>query len=148
MPDARNFFSAAEKDDIKNAIIQAEQNSSGELRVHLENHCAAEVLDRAAFLFEELGMKKTAARNGVLFYLAVKDRKFAVIGDAGINAVVETHFWEEIRQTMTAFFQKGEFVNGLIAGIQTTGQKLKTYFPFQQDDKNELPNDISYGSAE
>ncbi len=145
MRSARHFFSRIEKDNIKNAIGRAEMNSSGEIRVHIENHCIGDVLDRAAYLFDQLEMKKTAMRNGVLFYLAVKDRKFSVIGDAGINAAVEEHFWEEIKESMTDFFKQGNFAEGLIAGIETTGKKLKAYFPYQDDDVNELPDDISYG---
>lgn len=146
MPNARQFFSAEEKQAIKDAIIAAEMDTSGEIRVHLEDHCRGEVLDRAAYLFEQLGMKKTVANNGILFYLAVKDRKFAVIGDAGINAVVEADFWDSIKEKMTGHFKKAEFTEGLVSGIEATGKKLKAHFPFKTDDRNELSDEISFNS--
>ncbi len=144
MSNAQHFFSKEEKEAIKAAIEQAEYNTSGEVRVHIENTCKGDVLDRAAFLFKTLGMHKTENRNGVLFFLAVKDKKFAVIGDAGINGVVEEHFWEEIKHTMAVNFKHGSFTKGLIAGIEITGKKLKKYFPYQKDDVNELSDEISF----
>jgi uncharacterized membrane protein len=144
MPNAQLFFSKEEKEAIKAAIEKAEFNTSGEVRVHIENTCKGDVLDRAAFLFDKLEMNKTEHRNGVLFFLAVKDKKFAVIGDAGINGVVEEHFWEEIKHAMTVNFKHGAFTKGLIAGIESTGKKLKKYFPHQKDDVNELSDEISF----
>jgi len=146
MPNAQLFFSKQEKEAIKAAILKAEFNTSGEIRVHIENTCKGDVLDRTAFLFSELGMIKTELRNGVLFYLAVKDRKFAVIGDMGINALVEENFWVEIKHTMATHFKQSSFADGLIAGIEMTGQKLKKHFPFQKDDLNELSDEISFSS--
>jgi uncharacterized membrane protein len=103
------------------------------------------VLDRAAYLFEKLKMHKTERRNGVLFYLAVADRKFAILGDAGINAVTPENFWDEIKNTMSALFSEGQFSEGLCKGIEMTGEALHKYFPYQTDDINELPDDISFG---
>lgn len=146
MPNARNFFSAEEKQAILEAILSAEKDTSGEIRVHIEDYCKGELLDRAALLFDQLGMKKTEQRNGVLFYLAVKDRKFAVIGDAGINALVEENFWDAIKQSMTVHFKQSAFTQGLISGIETAGQKLKAHFPYKNNDVNELSDEISFGS--
>ncbi|MFO7829685.1 MAG: TPM domain-containing protein, partial [Bacteroidales bacterium] len=84
---ASEFFSTEQKKQITDAIKEAELNTSGEIRVHIEMDCKEDVLDRAAFMFEKLAMHKTELRNGVLFYLSIKDRKFAILGDAGINAV-------------------------------------------------------------
>jgi uncharacterized membrane protein len=145
MPNAQNLFTNEEKDLIKKAIINAELDSSGEIRVHIENYCKEDVLDHAAYIFEKLGMAKTEQRNGILFYLAVKDHKFAVIGDVGINAVVEETFWEELRNLMATYFQRGEFSEGLAKGIAKTGQKLKKYFPYHRNDINELSDEISFG---
>lgn len=145
MPNAQSFFIQEDKDRIQSAVLKAELDSSGEIRVHLENHCKKEVLDRAAFLFNELKMNQTEQRNGVLFYLAVKDKKFAVIGDSGINVIVEDHFWEEVRQLMAEHFKTGDFVTGLEKGIELTGRKLKKHFPYHHDDINELSDEISYG---
>jgi uncharacterized membrane protein len=144
MPDAKNFFTTADKEHITEAIREAEKATSGEIRVHLENNCPEDVLDRAAYLFDQLRINQTELRNGVLFYLAVKDRKFAIIGDVGINALVEEHFWEDIKLLMGEHFKLGEFVTGLQKGIQKAGTKLKKHFPVNTDDVNELSDEISF----
>jgi uncharacterized membrane protein len=138
-------FKLAEKIKIVNAIKHAEKNTSGEVRVHIENHSKTDVLDRAADVFAMLKMHKTQLRNGVLFYLALKDQNFAVLGDAGINAVVPNNFWESIKEAMQEHFKKGDFAEGLSIGITMAGEKLKEHFPYQKDDFNELPDDISFG---
>lgn len=142
---AEEFFTQQQKDGIKQAIEGAELNTSGEIRVHIENKCVEDVLDRAAYLFEKLDMHKTQQRNGVLFYLAVTDRKFAILGDAGINAVTPDNFWDSIKEKMLEEFKQGDFVRGLIQGIQMAGEALKKDFPYQTDDVNELSDDISFG---
>lgn len=139
-----NFFSTEEKKQITDAIAQAELNTSGEIRLHMEGHCKIDVLDRAAYIFEKLGMKETAQRNGVLFYLAVHDRKFAILGDAGINQVVPVNFWDQIKETMLTFFKEGKFTEGLSKGILMAGDQLKANFPHQKDDVNELSDEISF----
>lgn len=139
-----NFFSTEEKQQITDAIAKAELNTSGEIRLHMEGHCKIDVLDRAAYIFEKLGMKETAQRNGVLFYLAVHDRKFAILGDAGINQVVPVNFWDQIKETMLTFFKEGKFTEGLSKGILMAGDQLKANFPRQKDDVNELSDEISF----
>jgi uncharacterized membrane protein len=119
--------------------------TSGEIRVHLDEYCKEDVLDRAAFLFEKLKMNQTKERNGVLFYLAYKDKKFAILGDAGLNAKVPDDFWESVKEAMLAEFKESHFAVGLIKGIAMAGEKLKTHFPYQKDDVNELSNEISFG---
>lgn len=141
---ARMFFSKEEQQKIVSAIKEAELNTSGEIRVHIENRCKGESLERAAEIFYELKMDHTAARNGILFYLAVKDRKFAIIGDEGINRNVEHDFWNDIKDEMTSKFKEGQFTEGLVAGILKCGNKLKQYFPYQKDDVNELSDEISF----
>jgi len=145
MPNAQNFFTQEDKDRIRAAILKAELDTSGEIRVHIENHCKGEVLDRAAYLFEYLKINQTEQRNGVLFYLAIKDHKFAIIGDVGINKEVEENFWEDIKALMAEHFKLGDFVAGLENGIARAGQKLKKHFPYQRDDINELSDEISFG---
>jgi len=130
---------------ITQAIERAEHQTSGEIRVHLETKCGEDVLDRAAWLFKKLKMHETKDRNGVLIYLSINDRKFAIIGDAGINKVVPEGFWNENKEMMISHFSKGEFALGIINGIEKTGEQLKQYFPFQTDDVNELSDEISYG---
>jgi uncharacterized membrane protein len=140
----KSFFSDAEKEIIVNAIRTAETNTSGEIRVHIENHCNGDLMNRAASVFALLDMHKTALRNGVLFYLAVKDKKFAILGDAGINKVVPSDFWEQIKMQMKSAFAQHDFAQGLATGILTAGEQLKKNFPYQSNDVNELSDDISF----
>ena len=142
---AKNFFSDNDKERIVEAIAEAEKNTSGEVRVHVEWKCNGEPLDRAANLFALLKMHKTKLRNGVLIYLSINDRKFAIIGDAGINAKVSEDFWESTKDKMLDHFKENRLTDGLVAGILSTGEQLKSHFPYQSDDVNELPNDISFG---
>lgn len=139
------YFTEENKLQITNAIRVAETNTSGEIRVHIENHCNAEVLDRAAYIFEKLEMHKTELRNGVLFYLAVKDKKFAILGDGGINAKVSDDFWESTKETVIAKLKDGLYAEGLADGIIMAGEQLKEHFPYQDDDVNELSDEISFG---
>ncbi|HPR72065.1 MAG TPA: TPM domain-containing protein [Bacteroidales bacterium] len=141
---ASTFFTRDQQALIRNAIISAEENTSGEVRVHIETDMAGDVLDRAAWIFRKIGMHKTNDRNGVLFYLALNKREFAVIGDAGINARVSEGFWDEIKELLAKNFSENKFTEGLIEGILMTGTKLKEYFPRQKDDINELPDDITF----
>lgn len=140
-----NFFTNEQEDDIKQAILNAELDTSGEIRVHLDLECEGDVMDRAATLFEKLEMHKTQLRNGVLFYLAVRNRKFAILGDVGINGVVPENFWDKIKFEMLEYFREDSFTEGLIEGIGITGIQLKEHFPHKADDVNELPDEISYG---
>jgi len=142
---AADFFTYEEKEEIKMAILNAELDTSGEIRIHVENNCPGEVLDRAAYIFEKLGMKKTAQRNGVLIYLSINHRKFAIIGDAGINEKVPENFWDDIKENMLINFRESNFTKGIVIAITKTGEQLKTYFPYQKNDVNELSDEISFG---
>lgn len=142
---AVDLISSGDKKRIEQAIRSAEQNTSGELRVHIERRCPEELMDRAAYLFEQLKMHKTAARNGVLFYLALDDRLFAVLGDVGINTQVGADFWEGIKAEMLELFREGDWTGGLEKGIELAGEQLKDLFPRQQDDENELSDELSFG---
>jgi uncharacterized membrane protein len=115
---AQHLFTKEEQKAIIEAIKNAEKNTSGEIQVHIESHCKKETLDRAADIFAKLKMHETKDRNAVLFYLAYKDRKFAILGDAGINAVVPHNFWDNIKEDMEAAFKKGAFASGLCEGIK------------------------------
>jgi uncharacterized membrane protein len=143
---ASEFFTKEQKNQIVSAIKEAEKNTSGEIRVHIESNCKIDVLDRAAYIFKKLEMHKTALRNGVLFYLAVNDKKFAILGDAGINAVVPDNFWEDVKNIMAEYFKKSEFTEGLTKGISLAGELLKKYFPYKSDDINELSDEISFNN--
>lgn len=141
---ASTFFSKEQQAQILAAVKEAEMETSGEIRVHIESSLKGEVLDRAAWLFKKLGMHDTAERNGVLFYLAVDDRKFAIIGDAGINAKVPGGFWDDISELLKNNFKEGKFTEGLSEGILLAGKHLKMHFPHKSDDVNELPDEVSF----
>ena len=141
---ASSFFTKEQQAQILASVKEAEKATSGEIRVHIETSFTGDVLDRAAWIFGKLGMHKTAARNGVLFYLAVSDRKFAIIGDAGINAKVPAGFWDEISLLLQKNFKESKFAEGLSEGIILAGKQLKTHFPYSKDDVNELSDEISF----
>ncbi len=142
---AKDFFTKEQKSEIKKAILNAELDTSGEIRVHIENECNGNALDRASFLFGKLKMDTTELHNGVLFYLAIKSKKFAIIGDSGINKQVPENFWEEIKTDMAENFKQGQFTEGLAIGISKAGVRLKKHFPHHIDDINELSDEISFG---
>lgn len=137
------FFTKEQEEQIIASIRKAEKNCSGEIRVHLESQSGKDPYKRATAVFEELGMHKTQARNGVLFYLATEDHKFTILGDKGIDEKCEDNFWEEIKDTVISKFKEGDFVGGLTLGISMAGKALSTHFPHQMDDEDELSNEIS-----
>lgn len=142
----QDLFTIAQQQEIIAAIKEAENNTSGEIRVHIEKNCKEDVLDHAAFIFDELEMQKTALRNGVLIYLAVEDRKLAILGDAGINLKVPKGFWDEIKDVMITNFKEGKFTEGLSQGIILAGEQLKKHYPHdKENDENELSDEISFG---
>lgn len=141
---SKAFFTEEQGQQIINAIKAAELNTSGEIRVHIEDKAKPDVLSRAELVFEKLGMANTEKRNGVLIYLAIKSRQFAIWGDEGINEAVQEGFWDSVRDTMLARFKQGQFVEGLTEGIALAGMELQTYFPHEADDVNELDDEITY----
>jgi uncharacterized membrane protein len=143
---AKKFFTKDEQNLITQAIAKAELNTSGEVRVHIDNKCNGDVLDVAANQFKKLDIHKTELRNGVLFYLSVSNRKFAILGDKGINEKVPANFWDIIRDEMAIHFKQNNFVEGLSKGIAMAGEKLKIHFPHQTNDINELSDEVSYGN--
>ena len=143
---AKKFFTPEQQDDILKAVQNAELNTSGEIRVHIENQCKGDVLERSAYLFKKLGMIQTEQRNGVLFYLAIEHRKFAVLGDVGIDAVIPENFWDDVKNIMLENFKMGLFTEGLTKAITLAGIQLKEHFPLQSNDINELPDDVSFGN--
>ena len=139
-----DFLNASEEREIVDAIVKAEQQTSGEIRVHIEDHSDLPVLERAQEVFNMLNMHKTNARNGVLFYIGVKDRHFAIIGDDGIDKVVPYDFWESTKKVVIDHFKANQHKKGLIEGILKTGNQLRHFFPHEgANDANELPNEIS-----
>lgn len=140
------YFTKEQQQQITDSIRQAELDTSGEIRVRIERLCKEDVLDHAAWLFHQLEMDKTAQRNGVLIYLAIESHKFAIIGDRGINAVVPADFWESVKEIMRTQFAQGKFADGISQAVLEAGKLLKQHFPYQHDDSNELPDDISFGN--
>jgi uncharacterized membrane protein len=142
------IFNDEEQQRIKRAVEDAEKHTSGEIRVCLEKKCSENVLHRAARYFHKLDMHKTRLRNGVLIYVATVDRKFAIIGDKGINNVVPENFWNETKNDMLEHFKQDKLVEGIVTGIAIAGEHLQKYFPHQLNDKNELPDDIAFMDGE
>jgi len=141
---ASSFFTKEQQAQILASVREAEKETSGEIRVHIETSFKGDILDRAAWVFNKLGMQKTAERNGVLFYLAVTNRKFAIIGDVGINSKVPAGFWNEISDILMKRFRESKFTEGLSEGIILAGKQLQTHFPYKKDDINELSDEISF----
>ena len=145
---ASSFFTKEQQDQILAAIREAEQNTSGEIRVHIETRLTGDVLDRAAWIFRRIGMHKTADRNSVRYYRAVINREFAVIGDAGINNKIPAGFWDNVKDILQKYFAEGKFTEGLREGILLAGTQLKDHFPHQKTDINELPDEISFDNPD
>jgi uncharacterized membrane protein len=136
-------LSEKEEQAVVKAIQEAEKNTSGEIRVHIEKSSEKEPLERAKEVFLFLKMNETEARNGVLFYLAIEDHTFAILGDQGIDAVVPDDFWNSTKDLVISEFTKGAFGRGLVLGIEEAGKKLKDFFPYRSNDTNELSDEIS-----
>jgi uncharacterized membrane protein len=145
---ASTFFTREQQAQIRDAIKEAEGETSGEIRVHIETRLSGNVLDRAAWIFEKMGMHATENRNGVLFYLAVKSKKFAIIGDGGINEKVPENFWDKTKNVLQENFRSDKYAEGLIEGILMAGQQLKEHFPHKKNDINELPDEISFDDTD
>lgn len=142
---AINLFTAEQQQQVIAAIREAEQATSGEIRIHIEKNCTLDnPVDRAIEVFGNLGMHQTAEQNGVLFYLATEDRKFAVIGDKGINERVPPDFWVSTKELLRAHFAVGNYTEGLCQGVKEAGRQLKQFFPRAHDDTNELSDEISF----
>jgi len=138
------FLTSDEEQRIVEAIREAEKNTSGEIRVHLESFNKEKPsMQHAWEVFEAIGMHNTHLRNGVLFYVDVNHRIFIIIGDEGINKVVPENFWEEIKNNVITKFSKGQYADALVEGILKVGEQLKEYFPYKAGDTNELPDEIS-----
>jgi uncharacterized membrane protein len=145
MSKVEDFLTSEEEQEIVEAIGKAENNTSGEIRVHIEKETSVAAIDRAMEVFRHLNMENTQGRNGVIIYVAVKSKQFAIYGDKGINEKVGADFWNSTKDVMASHFQNGNFKQGLIDGILKAGEQLKSHFPYQDDDINELSNEISKG---
>ncbi len=145
MSKVEDFLSAEQEQSIVNAIKIAEKNTSGEIRVHIEKNTKKPPMERAKEVFQFLKMDRTHLKNGVLFYLAVESKQFAIIGDEGIHKFVPNNFWEIVKNKVLTNFAEKNYAKGLEEGIIEVGNQLKAYFPYEKDDVNELPDEISKG---
>jgi uncharacterized membrane protein len=145
MSKVEDFLTKEEEQEIVEAIRMAEKETSGEIRVHIEKETSMDAYDRAMEVFHMLKMDQTQLKNGVLIYLAVKDKTFVICGDKGINDVVQSDFWDCTKDIMVAHFKNGNFKQGLIDGIRRAGEQLNKYFPWEHGDTDELSNEISKG---
>ncbi|AUC13774.1 hypothetical protein BTO06_00805 [Tenacibaculum sp. SZ-18] len=145
MSNLEDFLSSEEEQEIVQAITQAERNTSGEIRVHIESTTKLRHYDRALEVFQKLEMNKTEQQNGVLIYIAVEDHKFVIYGDKGIDAVVPDNFWDSTKNIIQECFISGKFKEGIVEGILKAGDELKSHFPWNSNDKDELSNEISKG---
>lgn len=142
---SKSLIGESNSQAIVQAIRQAEKNTSGEIKVHIEKKCEEDVLERAFEVFLQLGMQKTKQRNAVLIYVALEDKVFAILGDEGIHQKVPVDFWESTKVQMFSLFKENKIVEGIIVGTHLAGEKLRTFFPYQKDDKNELSDEVSFG---
>ena len=145
MSHVEDFLTAEEEQEIIDAIVEAERNTSGEIRVHIEATTKIDHFSRAQQLFHFLKMDNTKEGNGVLIYVAVDDKKFVIYGDTGIDKVVPKGFWESTKNVMAFHFQKGNFKQGVVEGILLAGKELEAHFPWNHNDTNELTDAISKG---
>ncbi len=145
MSQLESFLSHSEEQSIVDAIREAEKNTSGEIRVHIEQNCIGDVYEHAMEVFHYLKMDNTKEQNGVLIYVAVDKKSFVIYGDKGINDVVDKDFWNTTRDTIASQFKNGDFTQGLIEGIKKAGKELSQHFPWIHGDTNELDNTISKG---
>ena len=143
---SKDFFTPSQQESIQASIATAELNTSGEIRLHVDDKCSGDPVAKAIKVFEKLKMHETELRNGVLIYVAIKDKKLAILGDKGINEAVSDDFWDAIKNDLVFHFKEGKYTEGLVEGIHASGEQLKTHFPYQSDDTNELSNDISFGA--
>jgi uncharacterized membrane protein len=139
----RHFLSEADLDAVAQAVVAAERTTSAEIRVHLDHRCPGEALPRAVAVFERLGMHATEQRSGVLIYVAVGDRKLAVIGDRGIHERVGDAYWQQVVDAMLGHLRGSRPRDGLVQAVRDVGAALQNHFPRRDDDRNELADDVS-----
>ena len=141
-----DFLSAQDETRVVEAIRIAESNTSGEIRVHLENSAKdMNAFDRAAQVFDFLHMNNTKHSNGVLIYVAVADKTLVIMGDKGINNVVPSNFWESTKDIIISHFKNNQIAQGLVDGVLNAGKQLQEHFPRTSNDVNELGDTISVG---
>ncbi len=144
MPTARNFFDQTEQHMLIEAVAQAELETSGEIRLHIENFCFGNEIKRSEKVFTKLNMHKTKERNGVLIYIATFSKKIAVVGDEGIHQKLGNEFWQKLVNELIKDFRENRKAPALAKCILACGEQLGKFFPIKSDDENELTNTISF----
>jgi uncharacterized membrane protein len=139
----RRFLSRLDHRRVADAIAQAEQKTSGQIRVHVTHRKPDKLEERARRRFELLGMTRTRRRNGVLIYIAPKLRRFQILGDAGVHEKCGDDFWKETAAAIEAHFRKGQFTDGIVAGIERVAALLAEHFPKEAAGSNELPDEVT-----
>lgn len=126
------------------AIQQAEDHSTGEIRVHIDSNSEENNAKIAFEVFKSLGMDKTKERNAVLFHVNFEKKYLTIIGDKGIHEKVQQAFWNQQHDNITSAFAQGKYFEGLRDAILETGLELKKFFPINGENPNELPNEITF----
>lgn len=141
---AKDFLNPGQREALVSCVRKAEMMTSGEIRIHIDNRCGEDPKEKALKTFHRLGMSQTVNKNGVLIYIASESRKFVVLGDKGINEVVPHDFWKDVSLVIAEHFATGDYVRGLEKAVLMIGEKLKAFFPYDENaDVNELSDDIS-----
>ncbi|HRN48800.1 MAG: TPM domain-containing protein [Chitinophagaceae bacterium] len=141
-----DIFSKEEKEKIVQTIRNAECSTSGEIRVYIEGKCKyIDPVERATEIFYNLQMQHTQDRNGVLLYVALRDRQIAIFGDEGIYKKTGKEYWEKLISDILSHFDRENFAIGISECVRQIGEGLTHHFPYQTDDHNELPDEIVFG---
>ncbi len=143
MGSVEEFLNPEEEQEIVQAILKAEKNTSGEIRVHIETHTRLDHFERAKEVFHILKMDNTKQENGVILYIAVKDKKFVIYGDRGIDKVVAADFWDSTKDIIESHFREGRYKQGIVEAVLRAGQELEAHFPWLPGNQNELSDEIS-----
>ncbi len=132
---------------IDNAIKAFEKKTSGELVVSFQLICRGDPYREGRRVFKRLKLHRTRERNAVLVVIFVNSRKFAVLGDSGIDEKVPADFWDDTVAAMAEHFREGRYREGLVEGIQVLGGQLAQHFPCREDDVDELSDEVRFGKA-
>ncbi len=142
----KEYFTKEQQEEILAAIRQAENATSGEVRLFIASKCrTATALQSAVAVFHKLKMEQTAQRNAVVLYIAMESKKLAIYGDEGIHKIVGQDYWNNTIEELSNHFKNGNMTQGIVAAINDIGNKLQKHFPHLEGDKNELPDEIIFG---
>jgi uncharacterized membrane protein len=133
-----------EQNRLLDKIARIEKRSSGEVRIHVTGRRVKDPLETARSTFTSLGMTRTKRRNGVLVFLSLPSRRFAIVGDQGIDQVTPADYWGRLRDTLAEHFAAGSYCQGLLEIMDRVESVLVEHFPYEKGDVDELPDDISY----